>query len=197
MCFKHLDHSRIKVQMDYMTESWWKYQIYKFNTGIQTETLTSELNLNWQTLHEMTCFFLGTKVTPNVWLMTAFCTGSICRSHTHAHRGQGSPACSGLTEQWWQSDDDRVTGLFITVSLRRLQLEHPVTVTVPHTHTHTHTHRHTLTHTSYRVEVWEKSNWRRRLDRKWQEWFHHHWGTSGTYQPRQRPAHCTTPTSWK
>lgn len=53
----------------------------------QTQTLTSELNLSWQTLHEMTCFFLGTKVTPKVWLMTAFCTGSIYRSQTEV-RGQ-------------------------------------------------------------------------------------------------------------
>lgn len=52
------------------------------NIHTETQTLTSELNLSWQTLHEMTCFFLGTKVTPKVWLMTAFCTGSICRRRT-------------------------------------------------------------------------------------------------------------------
>lgn len=57
------------------------------HTETQTERLTSELNLSWQTLHDMTCFFLGTKVTPKVWLMTAFCTGSICRRHTEV-RGQ-------------------------------------------------------------------------------------------------------------
>lgn len=43
--------------------------------------LTSELNLSWQTLHEIICFFLGGTETPNVWLMTAFCTGSIWRAN--------------------------------------------------------------------------------------------------------------------
>lgn len=56
---------------------------------------TSELNRSWQTLQEMTCFFLGTMVTPKVWLMTAFCTGSICGKND---RSQRSPACSGLAE---------------------------------------------------------------------------------------------------
>lgn len=48
----------------------------------------------------MTCFFLGTKVTPNVWLMTAFCTGSICRRHIEVRGHQ--PAQDGM------SSDDRV-----------------------------------------------------------------------------------------
>ena len=51
-------------------------------TTTHIHILTSELNLNWQTLQEMTCFFLGTMVTPKVWLMTAFCTGSIYKRHT-------------------------------------------------------------------------------------------------------------------
>lgn len=70
------------------------------HTEAQTQTLTSELNLSWHTLHEMTCFFLGTKVTPKVWLMTAFCTGSICRRHTEVRGHQ--PA------QDWLNGDDRV-----------------------------------------------------------------------------------------
>lgn len=62
----------------------------------QTKELTSELNFSWQTWHEMTCFFLGTMVTPNVCLMIAFCTGSIWRTQ----RSQRSSAFS----QAWQSD---------------------------------------------------------------------------------------------
>lgn len=65
------------------------------------KTLTSELNLSWQTLQEMTCFFLGTKVTPNVWFMTAFCTGSIWSG---THRGQRLPSLLSETERCWQSD---------------------------------------------------------------------------------------------
>lgn len=107
--------------------------------------------------------------------------GLLNRVHLQeANRGQRWRACLG-----W--DDARVmlTGLFITVSLYGLQLRHAVTFTVPHTHTFTQ---------SYRVEVWEQSDWRSRLDRKRQEWFHHHGGTSGTDQPWQRTAHCTTHT---
>ena len=55
------------------------------------------MNLSWQTLQEMTCFFLGTKVTPNVWLMTAFCTGSICKRRTGVRGHQ--PAQDGSFSQ--------------------------------------------------------------------------------------------------
>ncbi len=40
-------------------------------------TLTVELKRRWQILHEMTCFFFRDWGTPNVWFITAFCTGSI------------------------------------------------------------------------------------------------------------------------
>lgn len=42
-------------------------------------TLTVELKRRWQILHEMTCFFFRDWGTPNVWFITAFCTGSIWR----------------------------------------------------------------------------------------------------------------------
>lgn len=135
------------------------------NIHVETQTLTSELNLSWQTLHEMTCFFLGTKVTPKVWLMTAFCTGSICRRHTEV-RGH-------------EAAQDDIVMLEVTA--------HSVL---------TPSHQQKSTQ-SYRVEVWEKPDWRRRLDGKRQERFHHHRWTSGTYESWQCSAHCTTPTSWK
>lgn len=40
--------------------------------------LTAELKRRWQMLQEMNCFFLSGAGTPKVWLITAFCTGSIC-----------------------------------------------------------------------------------------------------------------------
>lgn len=33
-------------------------------------------------LHEITCFFLGGMETPNVWLITAFWTGSIWKTNS-------------------------------------------------------------------------------------------------------------------
>lgn len=39
--------------------------------------LTAELKRRWQMLQEMNCFFLSGAGTPKVWLITAFCTGSI------------------------------------------------------------------------------------------------------------------------
>lgn len=39
--------------------------------------LTAELKRRWQMLQEMNCFFLSGVGTPKVWLITAFCTGSI------------------------------------------------------------------------------------------------------------------------
>lgn len=42
--------------------------------------LTSELKRSWQMLQEITCFFLGGMETPNVWLITAFWTGSIWKT---------------------------------------------------------------------------------------------------------------------
>lgn len=41
--------------------------------------LTAELKRRWQMLQEMNCFFLSGAGTPKVWLITAFCTGSICK----------------------------------------------------------------------------------------------------------------------
>lgn len=47
--------------------------------------LTVELKRRWQMLQEMMGFFLG-GATPKVWLITAFCTGSIYnKKHTHMH----------------------------------------------------------------------------------------------------------------
>lgn len=42
------------------------------------DKLTSELNLNWQMLHDMICFLRWGRGTPNVWFITAFWIGSIC-----------------------------------------------------------------------------------------------------------------------
>lgn len=140
------------------------------NIHTETQTLTSELNLSWQTLHEMTCFFLGTKVTPKVWLMTAFCTGSICRRRTEV-RGH-EPA-----------QVDRVMLKVTALSQSVLQ---GAANTIPPQKSVT-----------YCVEVWEKPDWRRRLDGERQERLHHHRWTSGTYESRQSSAHCATPTSWK
>lgn len=71
----------------------------------------------------MTCFFLGTKVTPKVWLMTAFCTGSIYRSQTEV-RGQHAAQDS-------LNSDDRLmlTEWHFSLSqsvLHCRQLQHPV-----------------------------------------------------------------------
>lgn len=50
--------------------------------------LTAELNLRWQILQEMNCFFLSGLGTPKVWLITAFCTGSIWRGARGEKRTQ-------------------------------------------------------------------------------------------------------------
>lgn len=104
--------------------------------------------------------------------MTAFCTGSICRSQTEV-RGQHAA-------QDRLNSDDR-----LMLTEWHFSLSQSVCAAGSYD---------TL---SYRVEVREKSNWWCCLDRKWQEWFHHRWGTSGAYEPWQRPTHCATPTSWK
>jgi len=46
---------------------------------IQNDQLTSELNLSWQMLHDMICFLRWGRGTPNVWFITAFWIGSICK----------------------------------------------------------------------------------------------------------------------
>lgn len=75
----------------------------------------------------MTCFFLGTKVTPNVWLMTAFCTGSICRRHTEVRGHQ--PAQDGM------SSDDRVM-----LTEWQVSLSQPVWTAAGSYNTHTYSH---------------------------------------------------------
>lgn len=45
--------------------------------------LTVELKRRWQMLQEMICFFLRGWGTPNVWLITAFWTGSIWETARH------------------------------------------------------------------------------------------------------------------
>lgn len=59
--------------------------------------LTAELNLRWQMLQDMKSFFFRGEGTPNVWLMTAFWTGSICEGGGRAQElwGQHSKAGGG------------------------------------------------------------------------------------------------------
>lgn len=59
--------------------------------------LTAELNLRWQMLQDMKSFFFRGEGTPNVWLMTAFWTGSICEGGGRAQElwGQHSKAGEG------------------------------------------------------------------------------------------------------
>lgn len=69
--------------------------------------------------------------------------GLLHRVHLQeTHRGQRSPACSGLAERRWQSDADRVMGLFITC-----QSALPAATTACHCYCPSHTHtpdRHTV-----------------------------------------------------
>ena len=55
--------------------------------------LTAELKRRWQMLQEMNCFFLSGAGTPKVWLITAFCTGSIWKGR----EGRGR---LGATLRW-------------------------------------------------------------------------------------------------
>lgn len=57
---------------------------------------TSELKRIWQTLQEMTGRLVLIRGTPNVWLITAFCTGSICQSE----RQRAAIIHTGATAQW-------------------------------------------------------------------------------------------------
>lgn len=73
--------------------------------------LTAELKRRWQMLQEMNCFFLSGAGTPKVWLITAFCTGSICKGKARGvgwHRGcsaallcsLGAPGFQGRGMAW-------------------------------------------------------------------------------------------------
>lgn len=77
--------------------------------------LTAELKRRWQMLQEMNCFFFSGVGTPKVWLITAFCTGSIWKGR----KAQGGwvapgpaariPRCSvfapGFQERAWGLTD--------------------------------------------------------------------------------------------
>lgn len=56
------------------------YKHTRITKGEFVFVLTSELKRSWQMLQEITCFFLGGMETPNVWLITAFWTGSIWKT---------------------------------------------------------------------------------------------------------------------
>ena len=92
-------------------------------------SLTVELKRRWQMLQEMICFFLSGCGTPNVWLMTAFWTGSIwvyrhTRTHTHTERERESHI---NTHTQTQTEQEK----------KRERKSHR------HKHTDTHTHTQT------------------------------------------------------
>lgn len=84
--------------------------------------LTVELNRRWQMLQEMMGFFLG-GATPKVWLITAFCTGSIYdkkhgKTHMHIYK-RVSPVSCFLSATLQYNAQRMQTGYFSKAVTRR------------------------------------------------------------------------------